>query len=120
MDQNTRNDPYWNRCVFLGASGVFESNTTEEICEGNGDHPTPAAQQFRRPIQRDFETEPSRKNSNHRSESDCEQRRRRPVYEELDPQFHTASERRDWKSSRTSRYQAELESYLKETYGKRG
>ena len=34
MDRNTRNDSYWNRCIFLGASGVFEAD--EEVYEKNG------------------------------------------------------------------------------------
>ncbi|OCT47744.1 hypothetical protein CLCR_03689 [Cladophialophora carrionii] len=119
MDQNTRNDPYWNRCVFLGASGVFESSTTEEIGEGNGTHLTPQPQQASRPVRRDFEAGSYRKSGNRREDGDCEPRRRQPFYEELDPRSCRDTERRNRRSSRTSRYQADLDSYLEETYGKK-
>jgi len=118
MDRNTRSDPYWNRCVFLGASGVFESNGSEEICETNGNYATNSARQPTRHVHGDHRDEPMRNSRREPRDRGYEQNTAESIDEEVDLQSRTGTERSTRKASGTSRYQADLNSYLKETYGK--
>jgi len=120
MDRNTRNDPYWNRCVFLGASGVFESDGTEDVGEDNGNHAPPQIHQSTQRAQEECESESSRISRRYYRDSDYGQRTPSPVAEDIDPQYPTGKGHMGSKISRRSRYQADLDSYLNETYGKRG
>ena len=120
MDRNTRNDPYWNRCVFLGASGVFESDETEDVCEGNGTRMTPQNHQTTRRDQGVYQNEASGYSRHSCQDSDYAQRMSRLNVEDLDPRISAGKDDRSTAMSGRSRYQADLDSYLEETYGKRG
>jgi hypothetical protein len=127
MDRNTRNDPYWNRCVFLGATGVFEGDDEDEVCEENENQATVQSQQMRARYraqdgQRDDLCDTSIHAGSHRRSEGEDQRIGGYLDDEPDPR--TYPERRKTDQSTTGprskgRYQAELESYLSETYGKR-
>lgn len=108
MDRNTRNDQYWNRCSFLGASTVFEADDgTEEVCQNR---------ETRVPSQ----PEPARSGEQAQIFNDyySPQQRREEVSIGDSPRHRRYGEE-SYSTSSKSRYQDDLDSYLGETYGGR-
>ena len=122
-DRSTRH-PYWNRCMFLGADGVFEPEDNEACEDLRSPQPMqnrPAqVQQHAEFRQRTYDYGEHLERSPSQNDDGYGQKINGRVDEVPSHAESGRASQRNPGSRPRSRYQADLKSYLAETYGEQG